>query len=61
MTPTEIANERLFNQHLIGAKYALPIEVVRALGAVQSQDYAGAKWGLGSASDIARTPTWTAS
>lgn len=42
----EIAWRRLANQHLI-TPLAAPLDVVRSLGAVQSQDYAGGKWGIG--------------
>ncbi len=42
----EIAWRRLANQHLL-APLATPLDVVRSLGAVQSQDYAGGKWGIG--------------
>ncbi|MFN8564437.1 MAG: crosslink repair DNA glycosylase YcaQ family protein [Anaerolineae bacterium] len=42
----DIARRRLLNQRLSGAKFDTPQEVVRWLGAVQSQDYAGAKWAL---------------
>ncbi len=42
----EIAWRRLANQHLI-TPLASPLEVVRTLGAVQSQDYIGGKWGIG--------------
>jgi hypothetical protein len=42
----EIAWRRLANQHLI-TPLATPLEVVRSLGAVQSQDYIGGKWGIG--------------
>ena len=37
---------RLRNQHLAGRGLADPAAIVAWLGAVQSQDYAGAKWGL---------------
>ncbi|HLA14946.1 MAG TPA: winged helix DNA-binding domain-containing protein [Gemmatimonadaceae bacterium] len=47
LTPRTIAARRLANQHLIGPRLATPLEVVRKLGAVQSQDYAGGKWGIG--------------
>lgn len=47
LRPREIAARRLANQHLIGARLATPLDVVRSLGAVQSQDYAGGKWGIG--------------
>jgi hypothetical protein len=46
MTRSEIAHQRLANQHLTRPKLARPEEVVARLGAVQAQDYAGAKWGL---------------
>ncbi len=42
----QIATRRLFAQRLIGEPLASPVEVVRWLGAVQSQDYVGAKWAL---------------
>lgn len=45
--PREIAAQRLANQHLIGPRLATPLDVVRNLAAVQSQDYAGGKWGMG--------------
>ena len=32
---------------MIGRRLATPLDVVRRLGAVQSQDYAGGKWGIG--------------
>jgi hypothetical protein len=41
-----IAAGRLAAQHLVGVPFADPVEVVRALGAVQAQDYPGAKWAL---------------
>jgi hypothetical protein len=47
MTPADIARLRLLNQHIDGARFTQPAEVVAWLGAVQSQDYAGAKWALG--------------
>jgi hypothetical protein len=42
-----IVRERLANQFLTGSPLAGPVEVVRALGAVQAQDYSGAKWAVG--------------
>ena len=42
-----IAHRRLANQHLLAPTLTEPVEVVRRLGAVQAQDYAGAKWALG--------------
>ena len=47
LTPRDIARRRLANQHLIGLPLATPVAVVRELGAVQSQDFAGGKWGIG--------------
>lgn len=41
-----IAERRLRTQRLVGRPLARPEDVVRWLGAVQSQDYAGAKWAV---------------
>ena len=41
-----LALARLRNQRLLGPSLASPADVVRWLGAVQSQDYAGACWGV---------------
>src|SRR6187551_2742712 len=46
MTDINIAQLRLQNQHLAGNPFDNPAEVVGWFGAVQSQDYAGAKWAL---------------
>ena len=46
MTNTDICRLRLAGQFLTTPGPARASDVVRALGAVQSQDYAGAKWGL---------------
>jgi hypothetical protein len=46
-TQLDIPRLRLANQHLISPTATDPVEVVRRLGAVQSQDYAGAKWAVG--------------
>lgn len=46
MSDVSIAYRRLSNQHLITQGLKNPTEAVRWLGAVQSQDYAGAKWAL---------------
>ena len=43
----EIVQRRLAGQHLLAPTTTDPAEVVRTLGAVQAQDYGGAKWGLG--------------
>lgn len=42
----DILQQRLYNQRLIGPKFKTATEVVRYFGAVQSQDYNGAKWGI---------------
>jgi DNA glycosylase AlkZ-like len=44
---TDLIHRRLRNQHLVKASLRDPAEIVGWLGAVQSQDYFGAKWGLG--------------
>lgn len=43
----EIAIQRLYRQQVAQTSFKLPGEVVAWLGAVQGQDYAGAKWSLG--------------
>jgi hypothetical protein len=43
----DVAQQRLRNQKLIGPQPARPEDVVKWMGAVQSQDYPGAKWALG--------------
>jgi len=43
----EIVHHRLRNQLLLQTNLMEPSQVVEWLGAVQAQDYAGAKWGLG--------------
>lgn len=45
MIPALLA-ARLTNQRLAGPKFETPLEAVAHLGAVQSQDYSGAKWAL---------------
>jgi hypothetical protein len=47
MTGQEIANLRLLNQRIALPSFTGPAEVVGWLGAVQAQDYFGAKWALG--------------
>jgi Winged helix DNA-binding domain len=44
--PAEFVRQRLLSQHLAGSLFDKPEEVVRWLGAVQAQDYAGAKWSV---------------
>jgi Winged helix DNA-binding domain len=46
LAPLEIARRRLASQRLTTPTVTDPAEIVRLLGAVQSQDYAGAKWAL---------------
>jgi winged helix DNA-binding protein len=43
---SDIARQRLRRQHLTGPALADAPAVVRTLGAVQAQDYAGAKWAV---------------
>jgi hypothetical protein len=43
----DIPRLRLAHQHLTKPTATDPVEVVRRLGAVQAQDYVGAKWGIG--------------
>ena len=47
MTNLNIAYQRMHNQLITQPSLAKPGDVVRWLGAVQAQDYAGAKWALG--------------
>src|SRR4051812_43477130 len=43
----DLIRERLANQCLTGPRLSGPVEVVRRQGAVQAQDYVGAKWAIG--------------
>ena len=47
MTNSDIAQLRLYNQHVSHQIFKKPAEIVKRLGAVQAQDYAAAKWALG--------------
>src|SRR6185436_20233344 len=47
MMSLDIANQRLHNQRLSSPGFEKPREVVEWLGAVQAQDYYGAKWAIG--------------
>ncbi|MDQ2904103.1 MAG: winged helix DNA-binding domain-containing protein [Chloroflexota bacterium] len=47
MTTLDIAHLRLHNQLITRRTFETPADVVQWLGAVQSQDYAAAKWALG--------------
>jgi len=44
--PARIALRRLRNQHLVSSSLTSAPDVVRALAAVQSQDYGNAKWAI---------------
>jgi hypothetical protein len=48
MTLDQIAKLRLLSQQLIRSKFTSPVEVVSHFGAMQAQDYAMAKWAVGS-------------
>lgn len=47
MTIADIARWRLQNQRLSAPDFKKPVDVVKSLGAVQAQDYYGAKWAVG--------------
>jgi hypothetical protein len=47
MDLTDVAAARLQNERLIGAPFELCTDAVAWLGAVQAQDFGGAKWALG--------------
>jgi hypothetical protein len=47
MTPQDIAQYRLYNQQIARTRFNTPGQVVSWLGALQAQDYAGAKWSVG--------------
>jgi hypothetical protein len=47
LAATAIALQRLYQQRLSQNPFATPGEIVAWLGAVQAQDYLGAKWALG--------------
>lgn len=42
----DLVSLRLHNEHLLGDLFSWPEEVVKWFGAVQSQDYSGAKWAI---------------
>ncbi|HXR64610.1 MAG TPA: winged helix DNA-binding domain-containing protein [Ktedonobacteraceae bacterium] len=44
---TDIASQRLLNQHIAGEQFKQPEEVVRWMGAMQAQDYLQALWAIG--------------
>ena len=47
MTNIEIARQRMLNQHIAAQGFNKPAEIVQYMGAMQAQDYAGAKWAVG--------------
>ncbi|MDP9080071.1 MAG: winged helix DNA-binding domain-containing protein [Bacteroidota bacterium] len=47
MTNLEIAHHRLYTQHIAHQQFSTPAEIVKYMGAMQAQDYAGAKWSVG--------------
>nr|WP_319373374.1 winged helix DNA-binding domain-containing protein [uncultured Methanobacterium sp.] len=47
MKQSEIALERLHNQQLTSTKFKKPVELISWMGAIQGQDYPGAKWAVG--------------
>ena len=47
MTNPDIAHRRLHNQRIASTMLEEPTDVVEWLGAVQAQDYAGARWAVG--------------
>jgi hypothetical protein len=47
MTNLEIAQQRIYNQHIASQTLKEPQDIVKRMGAVQAQDYAGAKWAIG--------------
>ncbi|MBS1526245.1 MAG: AlkZ family DNA glycosylase [Bacteroidetes bacterium] len=46
MPAPDLKRQRLQNHHLAGQQFTRPADIVRWLGAVQAQDYPGAKWAL---------------
>ncbi|MCV2485511.1 winged helix DNA-binding domain-containing protein [Flavobacterium sp. SH_e] len=52
MTHSEISHHRLVAQKLYKTSSCLPQEVVKHFGAMQAQDYAMAKWAIGSRCDF---------
>jgi hypothetical protein len=46
MTVSDIRGLRLQNQHLATPQFTQPADLVYYMGAIQSQDYAGAKWAI---------------
>jgi hypothetical protein len=57
MTTLDIAHLRLHNQRLSESEFKKPADVVKWFGAVQAQDYLGAKWALGLRTQAASDET----
>ena len=53
MTASDILRQRLHHQRLSSPDFTRPDDVVTWLGAVQAQDYAGAKWAVGQRMRVA--------
>lgn len=51
MTHQEISHHRLVSQKLYKTSQSSPQEIVHHMGAMQAQDYAMAKWAIGSRCD----------
>ena len=47
MNAPQLAALRLRRQQLLGSRFSTPGEVIAWMGAIQGQEYAGAKWALG--------------
>ena len=47
MTIKMLLQQRLLSQHLAGERLDTPSAIVSWMGAIQAQDYAGAKWATG--------------
>ena len=48
MTSRDIVHHRLINQGILSSTFTEPEEVVRWMGCIQAQDFAGAKWAIGN-------------
>ncbi|WP_426671531.1 winged helix DNA-binding domain-containing protein [Mucilaginibacter sp. McL0603] len=46
MTVADIREQRLLNQHLASPIFTNPADIVYYMGAIQAQDYSGAKWAI---------------
>ena len=47
MTSRDIAHQRLINQRITGSVFSSPEDIVRWMGCIQAQDFAGGKWAIG--------------